>query len=166
MYGFLVSKETLVLRLWERSRQKFGFIKRVDKGWISTVKDFKQLLDEVFVISGIIKVEVIKQLLDSVFVISGIIKASVSVISRSRRLITLTYYYLQNMIKWKKSHRKNLSFFYYCLASCHRISVVVVIDRAQENARRGWTLLFTTSLAAWYYLKISPLKTYARKPPL
>ena len=78
------------------------------------MKDFEQLLDEVFVISGIIKVEVIKQLLDSVFVISGIIKVSVSVISRSRRLrlITLTYYYLQNMIKWKKSHRKNLSFFF------------------------------------------------------
>ena len=30
--GFLVSKETVVLRRWERSRQKFGFIKRVDKG--------------------------------------------------------------------------------------------------------------------------------------
>ena len=29
---FLVSKETVVLRLWERSKQKFGFIKRVDKG--------------------------------------------------------------------------------------------------------------------------------------
>ena len=38
---------------------------------------YKQLLDEVFVISGIIKVEV--------SVISGIIKAEVSVISRSRR---------------------------------------------------------------------------------
>ena len=31
-YGFLVSKETVVLRQWERSKQKFGFIKRVDKG--------------------------------------------------------------------------------------------------------------------------------------
>ena len=30
--GFLVSKETVVLRRWERSREKFGFIKRVDKG--------------------------------------------------------------------------------------------------------------------------------------
>ena len=30
--GFLVSKETVVLRRWERSKQKFGFIKRVDKG--------------------------------------------------------------------------------------------------------------------------------------
>ena len=31
--GFLVSKETVVLRRWERSNQKvFGFIKRVDKG--------------------------------------------------------------------------------------------------------------------------------------
>ena len=35
---FLVSKETVVLRRWERSKQKFGFIKRVDKGWITTVK--------------------------------------------------------------------------------------------------------------------------------
>ena len=32
IYGFLVSKETAVLRRWERSKQKFGFIKRVDKG--------------------------------------------------------------------------------------------------------------------------------------
>ena len=29
---FLISKETVVLRRWERSKQKFGFIKRVDKG--------------------------------------------------------------------------------------------------------------------------------------
>ena len=29
---FLVSNETVVLRRWERSKQKFGFIKRVDKG--------------------------------------------------------------------------------------------------------------------------------------
>ena len=29
---FLVSKETVVLRRWERSKQKLGFIKRVDKG--------------------------------------------------------------------------------------------------------------------------------------
>jgi len=29
---FVVSKETVVLRRWERSKQKFGFIKRVDKG--------------------------------------------------------------------------------------------------------------------------------------
>ena len=28
---FLVSKETVVLRRWERSKHKFGFIKRVDK---------------------------------------------------------------------------------------------------------------------------------------
>ena len=28
---FLVSKGTVVLRRWERSKQKFGFIKRVDK---------------------------------------------------------------------------------------------------------------------------------------
>ena len=32
MTGFLVSKETVVLRRWKRSKQKFGFIKRVDKG--------------------------------------------------------------------------------------------------------------------------------------
>ena len=41
LYGFLVSKETVVLRRWERSKQKFGFIKRVDKWWITTVKDFE-----------------------------------------------------------------------------------------------------------------------------
>ena len=29
---FQVSKETVVLRWWERLKQKFGFIKRVDKG--------------------------------------------------------------------------------------------------------------------------------------
>ena len=28
----LVSRETVVLRRWERSKQKLGFIKRVDKG--------------------------------------------------------------------------------------------------------------------------------------
>ena len=39
--GFLVSKETVVLRRWEWSKQKFGFIKRVDKGWITTVKDLE-----------------------------------------------------------------------------------------------------------------------------
>ena len=39
--GFLVSKETVVLRRWGRSQQKFGFIKRVDKGWITTVKDLE-----------------------------------------------------------------------------------------------------------------------------
>ena len=38
---FLVSKETVVLRRWERSKQKFGFIKWVDKGWITTVKDIE-----------------------------------------------------------------------------------------------------------------------------
>ena len=41
LYEFLVSKETVVLRRWERSKQKFGFIKRVDKGWITTVKDLE-----------------------------------------------------------------------------------------------------------------------------
>ena len=39
--GFLVSKETVVLRRWERSKQKFGFMKRVDKGEITTVKDLE-----------------------------------------------------------------------------------------------------------------------------
>ena len=38
---FLVSNETVVLRRWERSKQKFGFIKRVDKGEITTVKDLE-----------------------------------------------------------------------------------------------------------------------------
>ena len=38
---FLVSKETVVLRRWERSKQNFGFIKRVDKGEITTVKDLE-----------------------------------------------------------------------------------------------------------------------------
>ena len=38
---FLVSKETVVLHQWERSKQKFGFIKRVDKVWITTVKDLE-----------------------------------------------------------------------------------------------------------------------------
>ena len=36
LHEFLVSKETMVLRRWERSKQKFGFIKRVDKGWITS----------------------------------------------------------------------------------------------------------------------------------
>ena len=38
---FLVSKETVVLRRWERSKQNFGFIKRVDKDEITTVKDLE-----------------------------------------------------------------------------------------------------------------------------
>ena len=29
--SFLISKEIAVLRRWERSKQKFGFIKQVDK---------------------------------------------------------------------------------------------------------------------------------------
>ena len=41
IYEFLVSTETVVLRRWERSKQKFGFIKRVDKGRIITVKDLE-----------------------------------------------------------------------------------------------------------------------------
>ena len=40
-HKFLVSKETVVLRWWERSKQKFGFIKRVDKGEIIIVKDLE-----------------------------------------------------------------------------------------------------------------------------
>ena len=39
--GFLVSKETAVLHRWERSKQKFGFVKRVDKGLITTIKDLE-----------------------------------------------------------------------------------------------------------------------------
>ena len=39
--GSLVSKETVVLRRWERWKQKFGFIERVDKDWITTVKDLE-----------------------------------------------------------------------------------------------------------------------------
>ena len=38
---FLVSEETVVLRRWERSKQKFGFIKRVDKDEITTEKDLE-----------------------------------------------------------------------------------------------------------------------------
>ena len=40
-FEFLVSKEAVVLRRWETSKQKFGFIKRVDKGEITTVKDLE-----------------------------------------------------------------------------------------------------------------------------
>ena len=40
-YRFLVSKETVVLRWWESETWKFGFIKRVDKGRIITVKDLE-----------------------------------------------------------------------------------------------------------------------------
>ena len=38
-YKSLVSQETVVLRRWESETQKFGFIKWVDKGRITTVKD-------------------------------------------------------------------------------------------------------------------------------
>ena len=38
---FLVSNETVVLCRWERSKQKFGFIKGVNKGWITIVKDLE-----------------------------------------------------------------------------------------------------------------------------
>ena len=41
IHEFLVSKETVVLRRWERSKQKFGVIKRVDKGEITTMKDLE-----------------------------------------------------------------------------------------------------------------------------
>ena len=40
-YKFLVSKETVVLRQWESQTEKFGFIKRVDKGWITTMNDLE-----------------------------------------------------------------------------------------------------------------------------
>jgi len=36
---FLVSNETVVLCRWERSKQKFGFIKGANKGRITTAKD-------------------------------------------------------------------------------------------------------------------------------
>jgi len=36
---FLVSKETVVLRRWGRSKQKFEFIKRADKCQTTTAKD-------------------------------------------------------------------------------------------------------------------------------
>jgi len=38
--GFLVSKETVVLRRW-RVKQKLSFIERVDEGLITTVKGFE-----------------------------------------------------------------------------------------------------------------------------
>ena len=38
----LISKETVVLRQWERGTWKIGFIKRVDKGRITTVKDLER----------------------------------------------------------------------------------------------------------------------------
>ena len=38
---FLDSKETVVLCRWEKSKQKFGFIKQVDKGEFTTVKDLE-----------------------------------------------------------------------------------------------------------------------------
>jgi len=34
---FLVSKETVVLHRWEGSKQKFGFVGRVDGGWVAAV---------------------------------------------------------------------------------------------------------------------------------
>ena len=42
LIGFLVSKETVVLRRWE-SEAKTGFYQRVDKGWITTLKDFLEI---------------------------------------------------------------------------------------------------------------------------
>ena len=38
---FLVSKEAVVLRRWDSETWKFGFIKRVDKGRITTVNDLE-----------------------------------------------------------------------------------------------------------------------------
>ena len=40
---FLVSKETVVLHQCEGSKQKFDFIKQVDKSWITTVKDLESV---------------------------------------------------------------------------------------------------------------------------
>ena len=61
--------------------------------------------------------------------------------------------------KMKKISLYEVIFFLNFPSSCHRIPVVgVIIDRAYENTCRGWTLLFTTSLAAWNYLKIPPQK--------
>jgi len=45
VHGFLVSRETVALRRWERWKQKFGFIKRVDKSWIITVKGLDYFLN-------------------------------------------------------------------------------------------------------------------------
>ena len=44
---FLVSKETVVLRRWERSKQKFGFIKRVDKTKFSLTMMVDKCLDHI-----------------------------------------------------------------------------------------------------------------------
>ena len=41
---FLVSKETVVLRRWERSKQKFGFIEGVDFTFINSFDKTKSLL--------------------------------------------------------------------------------------------------------------------------
>ena len=38
---FLFSKETVVLRRWESETGKFSFIKRFDKGRITTVDDLE-----------------------------------------------------------------------------------------------------------------------------
>ena len=38
---FLVYKESVVLRQRESENWKFGFIKWVDKGWITTMKDLE-----------------------------------------------------------------------------------------------------------------------------
>ena len=43
VYTFLVSKETVELRRWESETKKFGFIIQVDKGRITTVKQFESL---------------------------------------------------------------------------------------------------------------------------
>ena len=38
---FLVSKETVLLHQWESETWKFSFVKEVDKGQITTMKDLE-----------------------------------------------------------------------------------------------------------------------------
>ena len=56
-----------------------------------------------------------KQLLDEVFVISGIIKVKVSVISRSRKLITLTGTLIILDITKNESYNNNIVLLYTAL---------------------------------------------------
>ena len=46
----LVSKETVVLYWWESETRKVDFIKRVDKGQVTTVKDFEKLTFQALVL--------------------------------------------------------------------------------------------------------------------
>ena len=50
MNKFLVSKETVVLRRWESEIGKVGFIKRVDKGRITTVNDLESRRSKSFTV--------------------------------------------------------------------------------------------------------------------